>query len=57
MKGDLDKIIELDKQDIAASKAQDFSTLLTLWDNEGVALPPTGDPCVLTRVRQLSLEV
>lgn len=46
MLSDLDKIIELDEQDVAASKTQDFSTLLSLWDDEGVALPPGGDPII-----------
>ena len=46
MSSDLDKITALDEQDVAASKAQDMSTLLTLWDDEGVALPPGGDPII-----------
>jgi len=46
MNSDLDKIVKLDEKDIAASKAQDFSTLLTLWDDDGVALPPGGDPII-----------
>jgi ketosteroid isomerase-like protein len=46
MKSDLDKIIELNEQDVAASKAQDMSTLLTLWDDDGVALPPGGEPII-----------
>lgn len=46
MQSDLDKIIELDEAEIAASKAQNYSTLLTLWDNSVVVLPPSGNPII-----------
>ena len=46
MNSDLGKIIKLDEQDVAASKAQDMATLLTLWDDDGVALPPGGEPVI-----------
>jgi hypothetical protein len=35
MNSDLEKIIKLDEQDVAASKVQDTATLLTLWDMAG----------------------
>ena len=46
MNKDLAKIEELDKRDIAASKAQDYSKLLELWDEDAVAIPPDQDPIV-----------
>ncbi len=46
MQTELDKIIELDVRDKAASIAQDFQTLLSLWTNDGVALPLGEDPIV-----------
>lgn len=44
MKADLERIAQLDAADIAASLQQDHETLLTLWDEEGVALPPGAPP-------------
>jgi uncharacterized protein (TIGR02246 family) len=44
MNPDLGKINRLDRRDIAASKAQDYSALLELWDDEGVAIPPGEEP-------------
>ena len=46
MNKDLAKIEELDKRDIAASKAQDYSKLLELWDKDAIAIPPDQDPIV-----------
>ena len=46
MQSDLTKIEELDRNDIAASKRQDKAALLDLWDEDGVALPPGGEPIV-----------
>lgn len=46
MKSDLEKIQELDRKDIEASKSQDYPALLALWDEGGVAIPPGGDPIV-----------
>lgn len=46
MKTDLERIIELDEKDIAASKTQDTQGLLDLWDPEGIAIPPDQDPVV-----------
>ena len=45
-KRDLDLIEELDRIDIEASKAQDSAALLSLWDDDGIALPPEGEPIV-----------
>ncbi len=46
MSTDLEKIKQLDKNDIAASKSQNFSKLLELWDDEGVVMPPGEEPIV-----------
>ena len=43
---DLDLIEELDRLDIEASKGQDSAALLSLWAEDGVALPPGGDPII-----------
>ena len=45
-KSDLDLIKELDRIDIEASKAQDSAVLLSLWDDDGIALPPGEEPIV-----------
>jgi ketosteroid isomerase-like protein len=41
---DLERIEELRKKDIAASKAYDFEVLASLWDENGVALAPRQPP-------------
>lgn len=56
MNSDLDQIIKLDEQDIAASEAQDMSALLALWDADGVALPPGGDPVMGIKALRAWLE-
>jgi len=42
----LDRIEELHRKDIAASKARDFKTLLSLWTEDGVLLLPGKKPVV-----------
>jgi len=44
MNEDLTKIQELDNKDIAASMAQDYESLLELWDEDGIAIPPDAPP-------------
>ena len=44
MNRDRDVIDALDAQDVTASLQQDHETLLSLWDDEGVALPPGAPP-------------
>ena len=46
MPSDLERILEFDRNDIAASKAQDFDALIGQWDPDGVALPPGGEAIV-----------
>jgi ketosteroid isomerase-like protein len=46
VKSALDLIRELDDRDIEASMSQDSAALLALWADDGVALPPDGDPVV-----------
>ena len=46
MNKDLRKIQELDKKDIAASIAQDYESLIELWDEDCIAIPPDKDPVI-----------
>ena len=46
MNNDLAKIQELDERDIAASKAQDYATLIELWDKDAIVIPPDQEPII-----------
>lgn len=46
MSSDLEKIKQLDNNDIAASIDQDYTKLLELWDDEGVVIPPGEKPII-----------
>ena len=46
MQSDRQRIEELDEKDIAAYRTRDLANLMSLWTDDGVALPPGEDPIV-----------
>lgn len=56
MQTDKQMIEELHKRDVAASKARDLATLVSLWTDDGIALPPDEDPVIGKEAIQLWLE-
>ena len=51
-----DAIEKLHRQDAEASRARDFDTLLSLWTDDAVMLPPEGPPVVgIDAIRKLML--
>jgi len=56
MQTDKQMIEELHKKDVAASKARDLATLVSLWTDDGVALPPGEDPIIGKEAIQLWLQ-
>lgn len=56
MQDDLSMIEELDHRDIEASKSQCYSTLIDLWTDDGVALPPGENPVIGKQALQTWLE-